>query len=79
MRDPSRSAKCSSDFNCSVAFAEFILSAMGVNEDFDSLLFEIGDCGLYQVKQYVLIGLAIAFSAASAIGFVFTAAIVPHR
>jgi hypothetical protein len=52
---------------------------MGVNEDFDSMLLEIGDCGLYQFKQYVLIGLAIAFSAASAIGFVFTAAIVPHR
>ncbi|XP_059480581.1 solute carrier family 22 member 4-like isoform X2 [Neocloeon triangulifer] len=52
---------------------------MGVNEDFDSMLNEIGGCGLYQIRQNLLVGLAIAFSAVSTIGFVFTAARVPHR
>ncbi|XP_065346892.1 organic cation transporter protein-like isoform X2 [Cloeon dipterum] len=52
---------------------------MGVNEDFDAMLHDIGACGLYQIRQYTLVAFAIMFSAVSSIGFVFTAAIVPHR
>jgi len=49
------------------------------SEDFDAMLTEMGDCGLYQIGQYVLIGLAFLYSAASPIVYVFTAALVPHR
>ncbi|CAB3368129.1 Hypothetical predicted protein [Cloeon dipterum] len=52
---------------------------MGVNEEFDEMLHEIGGCGLYQIRQYMLVSLAIIFSAVGMMGYVFIAAIVPHR
>jgi len=52
---------------------------MSASEDFDVMLAEIGDCGIYQFGQYLLIGLAFLYSAASPIVYIFTAALVPHR
>ncbi|XP_065346893.1 organic cation transporter protein-like [Cloeon dipterum] len=52
---------------------------MGINEEFDEMLREIGGFGRYQVRQYVLFSLCMMFGSVSFIGFIFTAAIVPHR
>jgi hypothetical protein len=52
---------------------------MGVSQDFDSILLEIGNFGRYQILQYALISFAIIFYGALSIAYVFTVGYVPHR
>lgn len=47
--------------------------------DFDVVLEEIGECGRYQVINYVLICLPVMFAAANSLSYVFTAGIPNYR
>ncbi|KAF4523320.1 hypothetical protein B566_EDAN011799 [Ephemera danica] len=50
-----------------------------VSQKFDSILSEIGGFGRYQVFQYILLILAVVYTSAATVAYVFTAGYVPHR
>lgn len=47
--------------------------------DFDIILEEIGECGRYQVVNYLLICLPVMFAAANSLSYVFTAGVPNYR
>jgi OCT family organic cation transporter-like MFS transporter 4/5 len=52
---------------------------MGASQEFDTILSELGDFGIYQIKNYALLSLPVLFAAAFTVSYVFTAGVVPHR